>query len=475
MKLLGFEITRAKAATQSVPVPYGSTGRWITIHDFLPGSWQRDEPPPELSVETALAYHAVFACQTLIAADIGKLRIKLMQYDQKGGIWEETVSPAFSPVLRKPNRYQNHIQFKEWWITSKLMRGNTYALKERDNRGVVRALYILDPCRVQPMVSPDGSVFYDLGEDNLSGLQDARITVPASEIIHDRMNCLFHPLVGVSPIFACGMATAQGLRIQRNQASFFGNSSSPGGLLLAPGDIGDEKAKELKDYWEANYTGDKAGRIAVLGGGLKFEPLRMTAVDSQLIEQLKMTGDIVCSAYHVPGHKVGIGPPPTYNNVEALDQQYYSQCLQTLIESMEVCLDEGLGLDSPKDGVLMGTELDLDGLIRMDSATQMDTLTKGIAGSVYTPNEGRKRKNLKPLPGGDTVYLQQQQYSIEALAERDADKPFSKPATPAPVSPAPAPANDDTAEDADAAAEKAAGAITKALIHKLKRVSNAPA
>jgi phage portal protein BeeE len=49
------------------------------------------------------------------------------------GIWTETDSPAFSPVLRKPNRYQNRIQFWESWILSKLTRGNAYVLKERDN------------------------------------------------------------------------------------------------------------------------------------------------------------------------------------------------------------------------------------------------------------------------------------------------------------------------------------------------------
>jgi phage portal protein BeeE len=43
--------------------------------------------------------------------------------------------------LRKPNRYQNRIQFWEGWILSKLMRGNTYVLKVRDdNRNVVKPL-----------------------------------------------------------------------------------------------------------------------------------------------------------------------------------------------------------------------------------------------------------------------------------------------------------------------------------------------
>ena len=57
----------------------------------------------------------------------------------------ETESSAFSPVLRRPNRYQNRIQFIAQWVTTKLVHGNTYVLKERDQRGIVTALYILDP------------------------------------------------------------------------------------------------------------------------------------------------------------------------------------------------------------------------------------------------------------------------------------------------------------------------------------------
>ena len=459
MKLLGFEITRTKALPRALsPVPYGSSGGWITVyHDTPPGAFQANTTYP---METVLAYHAVFACVTLISADIGKLRLMLVAQD-RDGIWEETTSPAFSPVLRKPNRFQTHIQFKEWWTTSKLINGNAYVLKGRDQRGIVTDLYLLDPCRVTVLVSPDGSVFYDLAADNLAGLENAKVRVPASEIIHDRFNCLFHPLVGVSPISACGMAADQGLRIQRNQSTFFANNSTPGGILIAPTEITDQNAREIKDYWEANYTGSKSGRIAVLSGGMKFEPMRMNAVDSQLVEQLGMTAEIVCSVFHVPKHKIGIGPPPAYNNIEALNQDYYSQCLQTLIEAMELCLDEGLGLDTPKDGVQMGTQLDLDGLLRMDTATQMNTLKVGVDGGIFAPNEARRKVNLGPLKGGDTVYLQQQQYSIEALAERDADKPFSKPAAAAQGSPAASAAPPEP--DAEAEMRAFMDEITKGL------------
>ncbi len=58
-----------------------------------------------------------------------------------------------------------------------------------------------------------------------------------------------------------------------------------------------------------------------------------------------------------------------HDNVEALEQQYYSQCLQTLIESIELLLDEAL-----ETGENESTEFDVTTLLRMDSERRMKTL-----------------------------------------------------------------------------------------------------
>jgi phage portal protein BeeE len=126
---------------------------------------------------------------------------------------------------------------------------------------------------------------------------------------------------------------------------------------------------------------------------------------------------------------VGIGPPPNYNNIEALNQQYYAQCLQSLIEAFELCLDEGLELPKP-----YGTEFAIDDLLRMDTATKVKAAADGIGAGALAPNEARKRYfDLGPVAGGDSPYLQAQNYSLEALAARDAADPFAKPTPPPPT------------------------------------------
>lgn len=445
----------------AMPINENRGGWFPLVRESFTGAWQRNITIDRPSV---MSFHAVYACMTLIASDVAKLRCKLMELS--GGIWTEADSPAFSPVLRKPNRYQNRIQFWECWILSKLARGNTYVLKERDQRGIVVALYVLDPNRVKPLVADDGSVFYRLNADNISGL-DKEITVPASEIIHDRFNCLFHPLIGVSPIYAAGVAAMQGVAIQNDSASFFANRSQPGGILTAPGEIAQEDADRLKEAWSTRYTGENAGKIAVVGNGLTYTAIGMSAHDSQLIEQLKWTAEVVCSTFHVPPYKIGVGNMPPYTNVQALNVEYYSQCLQSHIEAAELCMDEGLGIGvgTSKDGHTYGTEFDVDNLLRMDSVALMETLKVGVGGSIMAPNEARKKIDLKPVKGGDAPLAQQQNYSLEALAKRDAtDDPFGKAAPPAPPSAPAANQNDQAAQD-----QAAKSLLTYQTIHATRR------
>jgi HK97 family phage portal protein len=234
-----------------------------------------------------------------------------------------------------------------------------------------------------------------------------------------------------------------GLAIQNDSTLFFQNGARPGGILSAPGAIHDDTAKRLKEHWDANFTGKNSGKVAVLGDNLKYEAMKEKAVDAQLIEQLKWSAEVVCSTYHVPPYKIGVGTMPTFNNIQNLNIEYYSQCLQVLLESIELCLDEGLGM-----GEDIGTEFDTDNLLRMDSVTQMEVLDKSKG--IMKPNEQRKKLDLPPVEGGDSPMLQQQNFSLAALAKRDArDNPFE---TPKATSQSDVPPANDNATEAQARA-----------------------
>jgi HK97 family phage portal protein len=437
VNILGWEVSiKRKAAPSGLSGILANRGGWLPIvRESFAGAWQKNVT---IDNNLVLTHFAVFSCMTLIASDIAKMRLRLVQRDDDG-IWSEVDNPAYSPVLRKPNSMQTRIQFWETYILSKLANGNVYVLKGRDARGVVNSLHVLDPTRVQPRIFEDGEIFYQLSSDNISGLR-SQVTVPASEIIHDRMNCLFHPLVGLSPITAAALAATQGLNIQSDATQFFGNRSIPGGILTAEGDLSPEDAVLMKSEWEENFGGKNSGKIAVLSRGLKFEAMRVTAEAAQLVEQLRWTAEVVCSVFHVPMYKIGLGTMPTYNNVQALNVEYYSQALQVLIEAAELCMDEGLRTDDS-----LGTEFDVSDLLRMDEMTAVNVAKEGVGAGIIAPNEARKRLNYRPVAGGEQPWLQQQNWPISRLAERT---------VPTITNPNPAPDDAPTGDDVEAAEDE---------------------
>jgi len=447
MKILGLPIpfTAEKqkatdAGLMSLPYTSGYFGSYPIVWESFPGAWQRDTP---IRNDVAQAFHADFACKTLIARDVAKLRVKLVEKDADTEIWTETTNPAYSPVLRRPNEYQTRNQFFENWMLSKLSRGNAYVLKVRDARNVVTDLHVLDPVRVVPLISEDGSIFYRLMTDYLAGVTE--ITVPARDIIHDRCNCLFHPLVGTPPIFASGLASMLGINAQKASNLLFENSSTPGGILTTPNNIDQVQEERIKEQWEQRFSKVNLGRVAVLSGGMTYQRLPMTNVEVQLLENLKWSAQVVCSVYHVPGYKVSVEPLPSHINIQSLNCEYYAQALQSHIEEIEELLDYALGIGEA-DG--LGTQFDTDNLLRMDTATLVTTIKDAVGAGVMAPNEGRSKFDLPPVTGGESPYLQQQNFSLEALAKRDAQADPFAPAAPPKPPPGAAPADAPPKPDA---------------------------
>lgn len=406
---------KKRLSPPSMPSVHSAAG--MAVREPFAGAWQRNM---ELSPDDLLNHPAVFACTSLISNTIAKMAINL--HERKEGVWTKVENhPSFSPVLKKPNRFQTRQQFMAQWVLSTLQHGNAYILKRRDKRNVVVEMYVLDPRRVRPLISEGGEVFYELQVDDLATVHRT-VTVPASEILHDRTNAI-HPLVGVSPLVAAALPVLVSRKIMDNSVSFFANQARPGGVLTAAGAVSDETVTQLRSYWAENYTGSNAGKVAVLADGLAWTSIpQATHGDSQVLEQLGWTAETVCSIFGVPPSMIGIGAKQSNANVLALEQNFYSTAISHRIEAIEALLDEGLRLPSN-----LRTEMDIDAIHRLDLQTLISTTKEAVLGGFMTPNEARARMNpaLPPIEGGDTTYLQQQWFSLAALAKRDAlDDPF---------------------------------------------------
>lgn len=400
----------------------GSTGGWWpVVREPYTGAWQHNDP---ITAESALGNPSVFGVVSRMASDISKITpVMLLERDGQG-FWQWTTNPAYTPVLRTPNRYQTDQQFVEQYMLSKFLHGNTYVLKGYDERGVVNQLNILDPLRVKPLVAPDGGVYYELQSNDLAGLEnqtEPRI-VPASEIIHDRWNCAGHPLCGISPLYAASGAVTHELTISNSSTGMF-SRGRPSGLLTAPGKIDPLSAQRVKEQ----FQNMKPGETALAEFGLTYQPIGITAEQAQLIQQLGWTEETICKVFGMPISILNTSKQPPYANSDASQLQYKSQCLEPHMISFCKCVGAGLNLP-----LYLMLEFDDTLLSWMDAATRTKAAHEAVAAGVMTPNEARDTFFLlPPVPGGNTPYLQQQYWSLKAAAKREA-KPKAV-AAPAPA------------------------------------------
>lgn len=407
---------RPKESIGAVAVGYpGGTG---LIKEPYMGAWQQNKSL--VTRDGMLASSAVFACVDLISSDVAKLGINFVRYTD--GVWQQSSAPRYTDVIRKPNSYQVRAQFVKNWVASKLTHGNAYILLTRNNIGAIIRMEVLNPRWVVPLVAPDGSVFYQVTMSPLAVEPLEQIVVSARDVIHDRGITAWHPLVGMTPIAACAASATLASSITTNSAAFFSNAARPSGFLTAPGAISQDTANRLKETLETGYTGQEMGKTLVGGDGLAYTAMTMSGTDAQTIEQLQWTAQDVARCFHVPGHKIGLDTGARTAQTSAIyESMYYSDCLQAYLDTIELLLDDAFAVP---DGA--GLRFDTQGLMRMDEAARHAANAQAVGAGYMKPNEARATVGLAPVVGGDTPYLQQQNYSLAALAKRDANDPFSQ-------------------------------------------------
>ena len=130
--------------------PVGDSAWWPIVREPYTGAWQKNDP---ITAPTPRSVIRVCSGACRRSAPISaRSRRRSCSRRTPTGSGSRPRIPAYTPVLRTPNRYQTAQQFHEQIVLSLLLHGNAYLLKNRDERGVVNQLYVLDPSRVKVLV-----------------------------------------------------------------------------------------------------------------------------------------------------------------------------------------------------------------------------------------------------------------------------------------------------------------------------------
>jgi HK97 family phage portal protein len=348
---------------------------------------------------------------------------------------ERVTTSSLSQIIRRPNEYQSISDFLLNLTWRLYERGEAFAYAVRDGRGEIVEMHLMTSG--QPLIAPDGSIYYSLGGNEIieRRMEGFGIPVPARDVLHVRLHTPRHPLKGVSPILATVLERAMAGAALNQQVTFYLNQARPSFMLETEEKLNAEQANDLRKRWDEQTKGDGAGGTPILSWGLKAKPVSMSPADARLADMLKITDQSIALAFRMPLAVLGIGDTP-FASTESLMSSWRASGLGFALNHIEEAFGQLFRLHGQPEEYL---EFDTEALLRSNFKDRIEGLSKGVISGVYSPDEARNKEGLPVVPNGAGAEprVQQQVVPLSFGAKMEP----SAPAAPVP----PGPANDDEA------------------------------
>ena len=370
--------------------------------DMLLGAW--GGPPVRSGVRvneaTAVRVPAVFAAVRVISETLAALPIHLYRKRDDGGRDMETGHRAAQLISGPPNPEMTSYTLKQATQGHVCLWGNGYWEIERDRAGRLKGFWPIQPDKVH-FTRIDRKPVYVVRMPQKTGLKD--VALRPEQVLHVKAFGGTGTM-GTSPIWQCAEALGLALATEAHGAAFFGNGSTPGGVLTTEVPLKDEAYQRLKKSWEQGHRGlDQAHRVAILEQGVKWEQTGMPARDAQMIETREFQISEIARIFRVPPHKIADLSKATFSNIEHQGIEFVVDTMLPWVVNWEKELDRRLLSDVERRRGLF-FKFSLNGLLRGDTAARHQTYAIGRQWGYYSANDVRAFEELNPIPDGD-IYL----------------------------------------------------------------------
>jgi len=370
----------------------------------------------QVSEKTALKYLTVFACVSLIAADLARLPLILYRRLSDNSKKREMDHPLYDILHNVTNPEMTSFQWREAGEGHCLLWGNHYSIIERSGLSrTIKALWPLDnPGGVEVKRNRNDKIIYKW-RDN----KNNENIMPKEKIFHVP-GFGFNGIKGMSMIALAREAIGVGLAAEEFGARFFGDGMHLGGTITLDRDLGDAE-KDYKAALKKEYAGlGKSHGVLLLQNGEVYTPFKMPLEDAQYLETRNHQKIEICGMYHVPPHKIAIhGQNSNYNNLEQENASYVDSCLMHWLIRWEQCISHQL-LTAEERRAGLFVEFLVEGLLRGDSQARSEYYNKIFQIGAITPNEIRAKENMNPIDGGDSSFVQLNLIPLDQAGEMPA-------------------------------------------------------
>ncbi len=370
-----------------------ATGDYVEVDMEIGG--KRTKSGVTVTTKTALSISMVWSCVKILSESLSGLPLKLFEDAAEGRKLVSGADPSLK-LLRKPNPYMTMLNFLKFIVVNMALRGNAFALIERNRNGDAIGFVPLD-CNTVTIDTDDELIYWVTPKDG------DRFPVSPENMLHFKLFSL-DGVVGLSPIEyqaeTMGLAKAG----QQWSSRFMRKGGFTGGYVIYENFLTKAQQAQVMEKFPDVRKGDvdDIGKMAILQGNPKIVPAGLSQRDAQFIESQQFQEEALAGIYGVPLWLANRAGKTSImgSNLEQQLTGFITFGLKPYIDAAE---------DEFNDKVYRKrsrfVEFTVEGLLRADSAgrsTYYGSALGGSGGSGWmTINEVREKENLPPLDGDE--------------------------------------------------------------------------
>lgn len=386
-----------------------TTGDYVEVDMEVGG--KRTKAGVRVTTKTALSISMVWSCVKILSESLSGLPLKLYE-DAAGGRKVVPGTDGALKLLRKPNPYMTLLNFLKFVVVNMALRGNAFALIERNRNGDAIGFVPLD-CNTVTIDTDDELIYWVTPKDG------DRFPVSPENMLHFKLFSL-DGIVGLSPIEyqaeTMGLAKAG----QQWSSRFMRKGGFTGGYVIYEQFLTKVQQAQVMEKFPDVRQGDvdDIGKMAILQGNPKIVPAGLSQKDAQFIESQQFQEEALAGIYGVPLWLANRAGKTSImgSNLEQQLTGYITFGLKPYIDAVEDEFNDKVYRQSSRF-----VEFTVEGLLRADSAgrsTYYGGALGGSGGSGWmTINEVREKENLPPLNGDE--YNRVTRWEMQTNAKQD--------------------------------------------------------
>lgn len=348
-------------------------------------------------------------CLKVLGEGLAKLPLALQMVTENGGVKDMTGLALWRTVKVRPNKYMSPTVF---WTSVENNRnhfGNSYVWIDRKRNGSIELWVLPGNCvKIELDSLRDLSDMKDITYIYTSPNSGEQFRIASMDILHFRNSVIFDGLVGMSVREKLRASFDGAMMSQEMLNELYRNHFVPKAAIqfdvssFVEKDLETQYLKSLQDY--ADGKSESGSSFIPLLPGTNIVPLNIKLTDGQFLELRKYSALQIAAAFGIKPNHLNDYDKSSYANSEAQQLAFYTDTMLYILKQYEEELNfKLLSEEQQKAGYRF--KFNLAAVLRGDTKTQVESLSRGISSGLYTPDEARRNIDLPSKPGGDQLYF----------------------------------------------------------------------